>query len=381
VIFFVTALSAMHVLLYGIVVFLFAMFLLVLPFFRAWLAAALCGVKVRISELIAMRLRGVPYKCIVDATVIAVKNDLMISIEEIKEHWIVGGHPIQTVRALARLRSFGIGHVDWHQICAIDLAAKEMNDEIFGLSVAAVKSATIKIENLNVKTKDGKPFRVSIRIAYRLIIDRYLGNLRDINEVTSRISLAMIAAIGSVASPKSVMEHPDSICNEVLNLRLDADTAFEILSVKISHIDMLCGKVQAQKTLSPEEEMQVMPISADLRYVTAYQLATGIVKIPVAGEIREYDIDKSLRYKKIQEAFMIYSIDIIDVIIKDGPQKDNYWVRELFQVGDPTWEWDRSQGKMTFISSGIGSENLWDSMSEWNRTAFLKMLIRKRNQL
>lgn len=379
--FLVIALSAMHVLFCGIAVFLFATFLLILPFFTAWLAAALCGVKVRMSELIAMRLRGVPYRCIVDTAIIAVQQNLMVSIEEIKEHWIAGGHTIQTVRAFARLRSFGIGNVDWHQICAIDLAAKETNDEILGLSAAAVRSTTVKIGSLDVKTKDGKLFRVSIRIAYRLIIDRYLWNLRDINEMAARISSAMIAAIGSVESPKSVIEHPDSICNKVLNLRLDADTAFEILSVKILHLDMLGGEVPANKILSPEEEMQVMPIPADLRYVTAGQLATGIAKVVVAGEIREYDIHESLRYEKIREAFMSYNTDIIDLIIKDGPQKGNYWARELFQVGDPTWEWDRSQGKMTMIGSEFGCDNLWDSMPEWERRAFLEMLVRKRNQL
>ena len=118
--------------------------------------------------------------------------------------------------------------------------------------------------------------------------------------------------------------YPDSIAKKVLDLGLDAGTAFEILSVDIAHVDIQHGDGPIKNVLSSEEEA-LIPDHVDLRYVNAEQLARGRIKVVVAGKIREFDIYTSLRYKMIKKAFRDYHRCIIDVIINSGIRKDNHW--------------------------------------------------------
>jgi uncharacterized protein YqfA (UPF0365 family) len=48
----------------------------------------------------------------------------------------------------------------------------------------------------------------------------------------------IVSAIGSSESHKDVLENPDRISKTVLNRRLDAQTAFEIVSIDIADIDV-----------------------------------------------------------------------------------------------------------------------------------------------
>lgn len=48
----------------------------------------------------------------------------------------------------------------------------------------------------------------------------------------------MVSTIGSAVSHKNVLENPDPISKHVLSKGLDADTAYEILSIDIADVDV-----------------------------------------------------------------------------------------------------------------------------------------------
>ena len=86
---------------------------------RAWLAGAYVG----FTELIAMRLRQVPYGMVVDARITAKKAGIEIPINDIEAHFLAGGNVIPTIQALIAAQKAGIV-LDWNRACAIDLAVK-----------------------------------------------------------------------------------------------------------------------------------------------------------------------------------------------------------------------------------------------------------------
>src|SRR3954465_5894631 len=88
------------------VVLLIAMFfgILLLNFGMIYIRALTSGAKVKFSELIALRLRGVPVGLIVDNRITAVKSGLNVTIDDLSTHYLAGGDVAMVVRALIAAR-------------------------------------------------------------------------------------------------------------------------------------------------------------------------------------------------------------------------------------------------------------------------------------
>jgi uncharacterized protein YqfA (UPF0365 family) len=96
---------------------------IVISFFSVWLRAWLAGAYVGFTDLVAMRLRQVPYGMVVDARITAKKAGIEIPINDIEAHFLAGGNVIPTIQALIAAQKAGIV-LDWNRACAIDLATK-----------------------------------------------------------------------------------------------------------------------------------------------------------------------------------------------------------------------------------------------------------------
>ena len=85
--------------------------------------------------------------------------------------------------------------------------------------------------------KDGIQLKVKARVTVRANIDRLIGGAGE-ETIVARVGEGIVSAIGSAASHKTVLENPDVISKAVLKRRLDAQTAFEIVSIDIADIDV-----------------------------------------------------------------------------------------------------------------------------------------------
>src|SRR5581483_5937159 len=88
-----------------------------------YIRALTSGAKVKFSELIALRLRGIPVGMIVDNRITAVKSGMGTSIDDLSTHYLAGGSVEMVVLALIAARKAAI-HLDFDRACAIDLATK-----------------------------------------------------------------------------------------------------------------------------------------------------------------------------------------------------------------------------------------------------------------
>ena len=67
---------------------------LIISFFNVLLRAALSGAYVGMLNLVAMRLRGVPYGLIVEARIRAMKAGIDIDVNDIYSQYLAGGNVI-----------------------------------------------------------------------------------------------------------------------------------------------------------------------------------------------------------------------------------------------------------------------------------------------
>ena len=73
---------------------------IIISFFNVWLRAWLSGAYVSIFNLVAMRLRGVPYGVIVEARIRAGKAGIDVDVNDIEAQYLAGGNVIACVQAL-----------------------------------------------------------------------------------------------------------------------------------------------------------------------------------------------------------------------------------------------------------------------------------------
>jgi len=232
IVFFIVLGIALLILV-GIVFSFFSVFL------RAWLAGAYVGM----INLVAMRLRQVPYGLVVDARIRAKKAGIDVSIDEVEAQYLAGGNVIACVHALIAAQKAGIA-LDWKRSCAIDLATKGSGKSVEEAVRTSVDPKVIDCPNpeggrttIDGVAKDGIQVKVKARVTVRTNLDRFVGGAKE-NTIIARVGEGIVTTIGSSESYKHVLESPDSISKTVLARGLDAGTAFEILSIDIADVDV-----------------------------------------------------------------------------------------------------------------------------------------------
>jgi uncharacterized protein YqfA (UPF0365 family) len=217
--------------------------IVVFSFFNVWLRARLAGAPVTFTNLVAMRLRQVPYSLIVDARITALKAGIPLSIDDLEGHYLAGGNLIPTVQALINAQKAGLG-LDLRHACAIDLATKGSGKSVMEAVRTSVDPKVIDCPNpaggrstIDGVAKDGIQVKVKARVTVRTNLERFVGGAKE-ETIIARVGEGIVSTIGSADSHKVVLENPDMISKAVLKRGLDVSSAFEILSIDIADVDV-----------------------------------------------------------------------------------------------------------------------------------------------
>ena len=92
-------------------------------------------------------------------------------------------------------------------------------------------------DSLDAVAKNGIQLKVRARVTVRTNLNQLIGGATE-ETIIARVGEGIVSAIGSAESHTDVLENPDVISKTVLARRLDANTAFEIVSIDIADIDV-----------------------------------------------------------------------------------------------------------------------------------------------
>jgi uncharacterized protein YqfA (UPF0365 family) len=250
---------------------------IIFSFFSVWLRAWLAGAYVGFVNLVAMRLRQVPYGLVVDARIRATKAGIKLSIDEVEAQFLAGGNVIACVHALIAAQKAGIA-LDWRRACAIDLATKGSGKSVEEAVRTSVDPKVIDCPNpeggrttIDGVAKDGIQVKVKARVTVRTNLDRFVGGAKE-NTIIARVGEGIVTTIGSAESYKTVLESPDSISKTVLARGLDAGTAFEILSIDIADVDVGLNVGASLQVAQAEANKNMAQAQAEIRRAAAVAL-------------------------------------------------------------------------------------------------------------
>lgn len=250
---------------------------IVISFFNVWLRAWLSGAYVGMLNLVAMRLRGVPYGVIVEARIRAGKAGIDLDVNDIEAQYLAGGNVIACVQALIAAQKAQI-ELDWQRACAIDLATKGSGKSVEEAVRTSVDPKVIDCPNpesgrttIDGVAKDGIQVKVRARVTVRTNLDRFVGGAKE-ETIIARVGEGIVTTIGSADTYKVVLESPDSISKVVLKRGLDVGTAFEILSIDIADVDVGENVGAKLQEAQAEANKSIAQAQAEIRRAAAVAL-------------------------------------------------------------------------------------------------------------
>jgi len=236
--------SGWNFLLLGLAGLLLLAFLLVaFSFGLIYIRALFSGARVTFTELIALKLRRIPAGLIVDSRIAAVRSSVRVTIDELSTHFLAGGNVQMTVLALIAAKKAQI-HLVFDRACAIDLATKGTGKTLIEAVRTSINPRVIDCPapragktTIDGVAKDGIVVKARARVTVRTNLDRFVGGATE-ETIIARVGEGIVSAIGSSPSYKDILAKPNRISKAVLDKALDANTAYEILSLDIADLDL-----------------------------------------------------------------------------------------------------------------------------------------------
>ena len=209
-------------------------------FIKVWVRALMSGARVPVLSLVGMKLRHVPPLLIVDARIRLIKAGLNLATDPLEAHYLAGGDVINVVNGLIAADKASIS-LTFQQAAAINLAGRDVQEAVRTSVIPKVIDCPdpqkSQVSMLDAVAKDGIRMLVKARVTVRTNLEQLVGGAGE-DTIIARVGQGIVSAIGSSATYKDVLEHPDAISRRVLESGLDSQTAFEIVSIDIADISV-----------------------------------------------------------------------------------------------------------------------------------------------
>ncbi len=306
-------------------------------FASLWLQCKMTRAGITLKELIFMRFRKVNPAVIVRAKIMAVqagmRDTAVLSTSALEAYALAGGNVSNVIRALIAAQKASIP-LDWNTAQAIDLAGRDILEAVSTSVYPKVIDCPDPKRSegaLSAVAADGIEVRVRARVTVRTNIQQLIGGATE-ETVIARVGQGIVQAIGSSESYKLVLENPDNITRIVLQQGLEAQTAYEIVSIDIADVDVgnnIGAHLQADRA---EADMQVAQAKAEQRRAAArareQEMIARIQQNRASVVLAESEVPRA-----IAESFTSAKLGLLDFYELQNVQADTKMRQTIAESG------------------------------------------------
>ena len=242
-----------------------------------WFQAYMSDANVSLWSLVGLSFRRVNSRVIVQGKIMAMQagigseRDTGVTTRRLEAHYLAGGNVPNVIRAIIAAHRADID-LDFDRAAAIDLAGRDVLDavqtSVYPKVIDCPDPQRSHKPTLSAMARNGVELKVRARVTVRTNLEQLIGGATE-ETVIARVGEGIITSIGSSETHTKVMESPDRISSAVLDRGLDAQTAFEIVSIDIADIDVgqnIGARLQADQA---EADMRVARAKAEERRALA----------------------------------------------------------------------------------------------------------------
>ncbi len=250
---------------------------IVFNYFGIWFRAYMSSANISLLSLVGMSFRRVDARIIVQGKIMAVQAGVGlekltgVTTRRLEAHFLAGGNVPNVIKAIIAAHRADID-LDFDRAAAIDLAGRDVLDavqtSVYPKVIDCPDPKRSKRTTLSAIAKNGVELKVRARVTVRTNLEQLIGGATE-ETIIARVGEGIITAIGSSDSHLQVMKNPDRISTAVLKRGLDAQTAFDIVSIDIADIDVgqnIGARLQADQA---EADMRVARAKAEERRALA----------------------------------------------------------------------------------------------------------------
>jgi len=262
--------------------------------------------------------RGDVMTC-VNALIIGHKADLPFTFAQLQAHHFAGGYIMDVVHSMVAAQRAKIP-LTFDVARAIDLAGRDILRAVETTVTPKIIDCPLdKSLMLDAVAKDGIRMLVRARVTVRSNINQLVRGATD-ETIIARVGQGIVSAIGSAETYKSVLEHPDRISRKVLESGLDAQTAFEIVSIDIADVSVAGVSTKDAEVANVGAKLETERAEADKRMRQAEAEGRRAMAVAREQEMRALVVENEAKVREneakvplaIAEAFQKGNLGIMD---------------------------------------------------------------------
>jgi uncharacterized protein YqfA (UPF0365 family) len=197
-----------------------------------WFRALISGTYVSMFKILRMRIKKLDAKLIVNAYITARKSGVNVTVDQLENHRQAKGAIENVVDACIAAVNAGIP-LTVRTAMAIDLSGRDVNKAVR----ETIKPRVIETPVVTTMCKSGIEISARAKITIKTNLERLVGGALE-ETIIARVCEGIVTCIGSALNHNELLERPDSISRQLMQRNFSADTAFDVISVDISKIEV-----------------------------------------------------------------------------------------------------------------------------------------------
>jgi uncharacterized protein YqfA (UPF0365 family) len=326
-----------------VILFFFAVIALAVfaRYFRLWIQSKTTGAGIGIFDLLGMTFRKVNPAVIVRSKIMAVQAGIGeehgVTSKALEAHYLAGGNVPLVIRSLVAANKAKLGDLNFKLATAIDLAGRNVLEAVQTSvypKVIDCPGRSIGKESLDGVAQNGIQLKVRARVTVRANLKQLIGGATE-ETIIARVGEGIVSAIGTAKLHTEVLAQPDRISKTVLARRLDAQTAFEIVSIDIAGVDVgdnIGARLQADQA---EADMRVARANAEGRRAMAVAEEQEMIALIEENRAKVVEAEAEVP-RGIAQAFQEGTLGIVDYFKLRNVQADTDMRTAIARVGSTT---------------------------------------------
>jgi len=296
---------------------------IVIRFISLWFQALVSGSHIPLFNIVGMNMRKIPPRIIVNGIITLSKAGIKgINTAALETHYLAGGNVTKVISAIIVAQKANIP-LSWGQATAIDLAGRDILEAVRTSVNPKVINCPSDGTYITAVSKDGIQLGCRARVTVRTNLQQLVGGATE-ETIIARVGEGIINSIGASNQYVDVLEAPQTISKLVLEKGLDAQTAFEILSIDIADIHVGENIGARLRTDQAESDKKIAQAKAEEKRANAVAVEQENKAMLIAAEA---EIPQA-----IAEAFRTGNLGIMDHYRIKNVQADTEMRKSLAEI-------------------------------------------------
>ena len=262
---------------------------------EALLIAKNAGITTDIDQLSQLYLAGVDVVRVIKAKLAAKNSGFEIDLDDLVQHYLAGGNIEKTIEAYIAAKKAGLKDFDFNDVANIDLAGYD----VIEIVNKAIIPRIVESDGVRGIARDGVELIMKVKVTLRAKLKEIIGAPEE-RTILARIEEALATEIGLAKSHYDILQSPYELADRVEQKNLDKDSAFEVLSIDVSDIQV--GKdvraellVEQAKAESERAKAELIKAEEKVKKAMAAAFLDGKITVEEYYKLQNIEADTEMR--------------------------------------------------------------------------------------